>query len=707
MKAFVRYIVAAVLVLLCMPLSAQQRGHRVVCLESWEFSKDQFNWSRVTVPHSCNAIDGHSPAYYRGKAYYKTTLTFKKEDVNAPMFLLFEGAAQSAEVYVNSKHVATHRGGYTPFVVNLHGLVRAGDNEVRVMCDNHEDVNLIPVSSDFNKNNGLHNPVHLLQMNDVYASPTACGIYRMHVSTPEVSPEVAQTRLTTELVNDGTRATTVNVTYTLKNAEGEVCYRKTVKQKIPAASSLSVEDNFDLKNPHLWDGLDDPYLYDAIITISKGKKVLDEVSTKVGYRYYEMTSDKGFYLNGHSFPLRGVSEHQDLAERASAMMPSDYDRDYEIIKELGCNMLRLAHYPHSDYEFRKCDSLGIIVQTEIPWVNVCGINADQGYYDNIRQQMGEMITNLYNHPSIVFWGIWNELNSWGNKPEFQGKFDAERVLKETNDIYHYAKRLDPYRKVGFSDDSRLHHAKWADSFEVDYVSENLYNGWYQRYGDPGHFTDEVKKLHGKKCASICNISEYGAGVNPFCHTTDTTLMLDRDDDTRHYEEYGNWIHESHLQQIAALPYLNFTTAWVLFDFAVAARQEGYVDSPDGVSFTDNPARKYTNDKGLVTRDRKVKKDVFYLYKAAWNHKETTVYITSRRMTHLPSGKPVKITVYSNAKSLTLYRNGEAVETMNSTGENTGVIWKFKPLEPNGDRDTFMVVSDNGTTDQVTWNYINR
>lgn len=680
--------------------SAQNLGSDVTELKDWQFSKDGATWEKVTAPHSYNAIDGHSAAYYRGTATYKRTIDVSREDLQRPMFLLFEGAAQQATVNVNGRKVVHHMGGYTPFVVNLKSLVREGKNEVSVVCDNHEDVDLIPVSSDFNKNGGLHNPAFLLKMNPVYLSPEAFGLYRLHVSTPAVSREKASARVETQVINSSGKKQKLQIKAILRDKTGRTVAEQGQSLILPAGTERTVALQLNLDRPHLWDGLDDPYLYtvDAVVLNSKGKEQ-DKASTKVGFRFYEMTRNNGFFLNGRSYPLRGVAEHQDMDGKASALTHEDFDRDYKIIQDLGCNFLRLAHYPHNDYEFRLCDSLGLIVQTEIPWVNCLGKRATKRYFDVIHQQMTEMITNLYNHPSIVFWGMWNELDTWGNTEQLQGRIDTLRVRDESNRLYRYAKGLDPYRYVGLTDCSRF-RMKPYEQIQCDYYSENRYNGWYTQVGNMGQFTKDMTDIHNRM--GVVNVAEYGAGVDPWCHSASTDEKYLRKDDQRHFEEYGNMIHESHARQIKAMPFLNFTSLWILFDFPVANRQEGFYDSSDGVNFTANEARKYTNDKGLVTRDRQVKKDAFYLYRALWNKKSPTVYITSRRMTRRKKNEPFYVKVYSSSEDVTLYQNGEKVATQHVSGESSGVVYTFGPLQMKTNRDTFRAVVPDGTSDEVSW-----
>lgn len=680
--------------------SAQDLGGNVTELKDWQFSKDGVSWEQVKIPHSYNAIDGHSASYYRGKATYKRTIDVSRQDLERPMYLLFEGAAQQATVSVNGREAVHHMGGYTPFVIGLKSLVHEGKNDINVVCDNHEDVELIPVSSDFNKNGGLHNPAFLLKMNPVYLSPEAFGLYRLHVSTPEVSREKASARVETQVVNSSGKKQKLQVKAILRDKTGRTVAEQGQSLVLPTGTERTVALQLNLDRPHLWDGLDDPYLYtvDAVVLNSKGKKQ-DKASTKVGFRFYEMTRDNGFFLNGRSYPLRGVAEHQDMDGKASALTHEDFDRDYKIIQDLGCNFLRLAHYPHNDYEFRLCDSLGLIVQTEIPWVNCLGKRATKRYFDVIYQQMTEMIRNLYNHPSIVFWGMWNELDTWGNTDQLQGRIDTLRVRDESNRLYKYAKGLDPYRYVGLTDCSRF-RMKPYEQIRCDFYSENRYNGWYTQVGNMGQFTKDMTDIHNRM--GVVNVAEYGAGADPWCHSASTDEKYLRKDDQRHFEEYGSMIHESHARQIKAMPFLNFTSVWILFDFPVANRQEGFYDSSDGVNFTANDARKYTNDKGLVTRDRKTKKDSYFLYRALWNKKSPTVYITSRRMESRKKDEPFYIKVYSSSKDVTLYQNGEKVAIQHESGESSGVVYTFGPLKLKTAKDTFRAVVPDGTSDEVSW-----
>ena len=684
-------LLAALVVASCGPKKAAWTDRPVAgkALVEWSFSKDGESWEKVRIPHSYNAIDGHSKSYYRGTAHYKTTLSKAKE----PRYLLFEGAAQGAQVFLNGELLKEHSGGYTPFWVDLTGKLTKGQNELEVICDNTERLDRIPLTSDFNKNGGLHNPVWLLECPPVHLSPDAFGLYRLHVSPVEVSDEKALGKAETRICNASGAETSVEVVWTLSNAEGETVLSHSETVSVASGASADVTWDFSLENPHLWNGIPDPYLY--TVSVQAGK---DRAQTEVGFRYFAMDRVKGFQLNGKSYPLRGVSMHQDRVNKASALSKEDYDADYEIVRELGANFLRLAHYPHNDYAFRLCDRMGIIVQTEIPWVNNCGENAPQEYFDNIFQQMEEMVTSLYNHPSICFWGMWNELDSWGNiRGKLQGALDTRRVVEETAKLYDFTKKLDPYRYVGLTDDSMFQREGYTE-LKADYYSENRYHGWYYNYGQFWGLADDMEWI--QQNMGIANLSEYGVGINPNCHTWDPFDVVRDPSDSLHYEEYGNLAHEAFAQQIAQAPYLNFTSIWVMFDFAVAARQEGFLDCNNGYAFIYNDDRKFINDKGLVSRSRNVKKDVFYLYKSWWNKEEETVHIANTRLKYCPPLRDFTLTVYSNAPSLEVVNNGQVIRGAAYTGEPTGVIWKF-PVRMGNTTTTFRVQSPSGTYDELT------
>lgn len=662
---------------------------KIMPLEVWQFSKSaESGFSEVTIPHSCNAVDGQSASYYRGDAYYKCSVDLFGVEMKR-FYLLFKSASQQSTVSINGISVGSHKGGYTPFFVDITKVVSDGVNAILVKCNNKMDLTLAPVSSDFNKNNGLVDRVYLIASGLVHSDVGEYGVDRMHVTQSSVSSESATMKIQTKVCNESAGDQMLKAFLYLKEKDGTIAYSHQEDVLCLGNSSLNYAHDFSIQNPHLWNGKSDPYLYTAELIICAGSVVLDRMITKVGLRFYEMTAT-GFMLNGQPYPLRGISYHQDKTGKAGAVTEEDINTDFEIIKELGCNFLRIAHYPHNTCTFDKCDELGIIVQTEIPWVNECGVNATSAYLDNLKWQMREMITNHYNHASIVFWGMSNELgNTHAGNP--QGSLDKAKVVEYSNLLYALGKSLDSTRYTGFvTDKSAGATSFYGGKINCDWLGRNYYAGWYNSQDTPS-YVSSIMSGEKNNFPYYVSLSEYGAGCNPDCHSeTPETTTNKGSGGARHDEEWANYVHEVHLQKIyGSMTYLQFTSGWVLFDFAVAARKEGYSNTSDGVTITTDTNKYYLNDKGLVSRDRAVKKDIFYLYKAKWNL-EPMVYITSRRFTVRPSGG-VTIKVYSNTSSLELYQNGALIETLNNSGEASGVVWTFTTVRIVNATDTFKVI----------------
>lgn len=662
-------------------------------LKRWDFRKaGEAAWTEVTLPHSCNAADGQSKRYYRGLTCYRTVVRPSARE----QFLYLMGAAQRSVVSVNGKQIAEHRGGYTPYCVRLTPHLSAGDNTLTVECDNTLDRNMAPVSSDFNKNNGLHNKVWLVETGDVFCDFEAMGYDALHVTPLRVSQRSADVVVNTVVRNAADQSRRVTVVFRLKDSQGRQVAVKKQKLSVEPNSSAIAQWTKTLRNPHLWNGLADPYLYTAEVQLWQGRDMIETNRAKFGIRSYALDSLRGFILNGKPYALRGFSMHQDWQGSASAVTDAQTNRDFEIVKELGCTVVRLAHYPHNRRILDKCDSLGLVVQTEIPWVNECGNDTtlyDQRAYTlNLHQQLREMITNHYNHPSIVFWGLWNELgNIDGSRPQGP-KLDKAAVLRTTASLYSLAHRLDSTRSVGFADASfGLYTPELKLGTHFDYYAFNTYNGWYSNTKSPEGakgFSKMLDRLY--KRAPYVAITEYGSGANPFCHSDNPALTTRPSvGGARHDEEWGNIVHERHLQALCSTDRLQFSTGWILFDFAVGARREGYIVNTGGLGERTDSTYMFLNDKGLVSRDRKVRKDAFYLYKACWNKQVPTVYITSRRYTDR-SSDTVCIKAYSNLRDLTLYRNGRQLEQLHTTGEPTGVIWTFSPVTFENETDEFVV-----------------
>lgn len=668
-------------------------------LDRWEFRKaGESGWSEVVLPHSCNAADGQSAHYYRGLTCYRTAIRRSGKE----QFLYLMGTAQRSVVAVNGKKISEHRGGYTPYCVRLTPYLADGYNELAVECDNTLDRNMAPVSSDFNKNNGLHNKVWLVETGDVFCDFGAMGYDAFHVTPLNVSARKADVIVNTVVRNTAVKGRRVTVVFRIKDGEGRTVAVRKKKLGVAPQSATDAEWRMTVDRPHLWNGLDDPYLYATEVQLWQGRDMIESNETKFGIRSYSLDSLRGFMLNGKPYALRGFSMHQDWQGSASAVTDAQTDCDFGIIKELGCNVVRLAHYPHNRRVFDKCDSLGLVVQTEIPWVNECGNDTSlynlKAYTENLHLQLREMIVNHYNHPCVVFWGLWNELgNIDGSRPQ-GAKLDKDAVLRTTASLYALAHSLDSTRSVGFADASfglRTPELRYGEHF--DYFAFNTYNGWYSNTKSPEGavgFSKVLERLYAR--APYVAITEYGSGANPHCHSGNPAITTRPSvGGARHDEEWGNIVHERHLQTLCGADRLQFSTGWILFDFAVGARREGYVvNSSDGLDTRTDSAYMFLNDKGIVSRDRKVRKDAFYLYKSCWNKREPTVYITSRRYSDRLEDT-VCVKVYSNLRDLTLYHNGRLAEQLHGSGEPSGVIWTFRPVAFENESDEFVVTGTDG------------
>lgn len=717
----------------CWGLLACAQGNGWTELREWLFRRHTDSvWTQVRLPHSCNAEDGRSKSYYRGLAHYKTTFynnsgqssgkslhSNKKHAATAHTLLYFMGAAQKCEVRVNGHVAMRHGGGYTPFVVDATPFVREGENLVEVDCDNTLDANLAPVSSDFNKNNGLHNPAYLIQTGDVFPNLELTGYDGMHITPSNISPQRADIGVSTVVSNRSDRQAKVSIRIAVKDKEDRTVAKDKATILLPPNSDTPIRRLLTLHHPHLWQGRRNPYLYSVNMTMKEGSTLLSDYTAPTGIRTIAMDSLRGFMLNGRSYPLRGMSLHQDWAHSASAVTRAQTNRDFQIIEDLGATVVRLAHYPHNPYILHKCDSLGLIVQTEIPWVNECGTDTSlyspKAYSDNLHLQLSEMIHSHYNHPSIAFWGLWNELGNidWRHP---QGKhLDKQAVLNTTASLYALAHSLDSTRFVGFADAAfGMATPELKRSTHFDYFAFNAYNGWYQNCKSPEgaqQFKNTLRRLHHR--SPYAAITEYGAGANPFCHSLHPGLTTRPSvGGARHDEEWANIVHERHLQILSQTPWLQFSTGWILFDFAVADRKEGWITdsllraTPAGEKPTMPPHAAWLNDKGLVSRDRLTFKDSYFLYRAAWNKLSPTIYITSRRFQYRPAdtlsskgnnnnpasdslslrnndnnlaSDSLSIKVYSNLRHLCLYQDGRLVQTLEQSGEPSGVIWQFAPI----------------------------
>ena len=558
----------------------------------------------ISLPHTWNAIDGQDGGndYHRGTCWYVRELT-AEELAGEAVFLEINGAAMTADVYFNGKQLAHHEGGYSTFRVEL-TLERAEKNTLAIAVNNADNDTVYPQKADFTFYGGLYREVRLI-------SVPAEHFELLRDGTPGIK--------VTPIVDLAKHSASVSVE-TWQNA-GQVTISVNGESKNVSSEAGYAQAEFLIENVHLWDGLDDPYLYTATATLPSG----DEISARFGCREYHCDPEKGFFLNGRSYPLRGVSRHQDLKGKGNALSYEDHQADMAIIRELGANTLRLAHYQQAQEFYDLCDENGIVVWAEIPYITMHMKNGRE----NTLSQMRELITQSYNHPSIVVWGLSNEITAASAVNE--DLLENHRLL---NDLCH---RMDKTRLTTMADVFMLE----TDSPILDIPdvnSYNLYFGWY--LGELDQNDEFFDEFHAKYPNRIIGFSEYGADANPAFHA-------EHPEKGDYTEDYQALYHEHILRMIEERPYLWATHVWNLFDFAADGRDEG--------------GKHGENQKGLVTFDRSLRKDAFYLYKAAWNKQEPFVHLCGKRYQNRAVNE-TEIKVYSNQPRVTLYVDGAKIET---------------------------------------------
>ena len=574
--------------------------------QGWSFIYHDGTVQNVNIPHTWNAKDGQDGGndYWRGTCTYEKEFSIPPRGENERVYLEFRGVNASARVVLNETEVATHDGGYSTFRCDITDYLKQ-DNKLIVEADNSKNDRVYPQKADFTFYGGIYRDVKLIVLNrrhfdmDYHGGP---GI----AVTPKVDGKNALINVRTWPNCQG------EVTIAIKDSEGNV-----------VSAGSGIDANIEIKNVHLWDGIDDPYLYTCEATLTVDGEAVDVVSTRFGVRSFHVDPQKGFFLNGRSYPLRGVCRHQDWKGIGNALHKEHHDTDMAIIREIGANTLRLAHYQHDQYFYDLCDETGLIVWAEIPYISEHMPNGRE----NTISQMTELIVQNYNHPSICVWGLSNEITI--STKDKKDMMDNHRVL---NDMVH---EMDPSRLTTLACYSVCGPFNPVAHKVSDLVSWNLYLGWYV----PGMFLNEwwvdfFHKVYPDRCLGY---AEYGCECMPHLHTS-KPRRLDQS------EEYQCKYHEHMLRFFDKRPFMWATHLWNTFDFAADARNQG---GEPGM-----------NHKGLVTFDRQTKKDAFYLYKAWWS-KEPFVYIAGRRYVDRPE-KVTTIKVYSNQPSVTLFVDGKQV-----------------------------------------------
>lgn len=590
----------------------------------WAFSKEAIEvpsvmpekWYWVTLPHTWNDIDGQDGGndLYRGTAYYAKEL----EKIDLPKadqyYLEFKGANSSATVYVNGKKLAHHDGGYSTWRVNITDVLE-DKNLFVVEVDNAQNDRVYPQNADFTFYGGLYRDVNIIAVNNSHFDLEYYGGTGIKV-TPEVIGSDAKVAVEVFVTNAKENQ---SLTYVVKDAQGNIIAKK-------ETATSETEVTFEIENVHLWHGKKDPYLYTAEVSLKEDTEILDTVSTRFGCRTFKIDPELGFLLNGEEYPLRGVSRHQDRWGIGNALLPEHHEEDMDMICELGATTIRLAHYQHDQYFYDLCDERGMIIWAEIPYISTHMPNGRE----NTISQMKELIIQNYNHPSIVVWGLSNEITMSGESTE-----DLRENHIILNDLVH---EMDKTRLTTIACVSMC---SMDDPYVQipDVVSYNHYFGWYG--GDTSMNGSWFDEFHAKYPNIPIGCSEYGCEALNW-HTSNP----EQGDYT---EEYQAYYHEELIKQFFSRKYLWATHVWNMFDFGADSRNEGGENGQ--------------NHKGLVTFDRKYKKDAFYAYKA-WLSDEPFVHICGKRYVDRVE-ETTKVTVYSNQPEVELFANGVSLGKQSS------------------------------------------
>ena len=625
---------------------------------------DDAAWSTVALPHTYNVPDGETGGSpYRGAAWYRRSLDVAPGGATR-RFLEFDAATLAADVWVNGRHAGRHEGGYARFRFDITALLRPGPNVVAVRVDNGKLPHVAPLAGDFTVFGGLIRPVRLIETPQAHIELLDHGGPGVRVDIEQLSAERARLQLQVQLRNDGDQPAERQLRLTLRDAAGRSVAQQSQSLRLPPGAPLTATATLDVRQPHLWQGIPDPYLYRLSAELMDARSVADTVQLPVGLRQFGVDPQRGFLLNGKPYPLHGVNYfHAGRPGRGVAVGPAEIDEDLRLLMDLGLTGLRLVHYQHPAYTYERADQLGLVVWTEIP------LNASMAetaaFRDNIQAQLRELIRQNRHHASVAVWGVGNEVYR-----------SDEPIRALLADLHALAKQEDPSRLTTYAhccapDDHPM-------ALQTDLASYNRYWGWYDgEFKDIGPWAD---KLHARMPDKPIGLGEFGAGAS----------VVQQEDPPRRPEPGGRWhpeqyqalFHETYAAEVARRPFLWGSFIWLGFDHAAANRHEG-----------DTTGR---NDKGLVSYDRRHLKDAYHLMRAWWS-RQPVLHLTSKRLVQRPAGL-VDIKAYSNARQATLEVNGKGMGTVAVVDR----IARWPGVRLEAGRAVLKVTDDRGSADGVEW-----
>ncbi|MFV0378081.1 MAG: glycoside hydrolase family 2 TIM barrel-domain containing protein [Mangrovibacterium sp.] len=676
-KLLVSYLLAVLIMLSGVSAIGQRAGREQFNLNKGWTIYPAYNVNRdvekqkVDLPHTWNTADVfNGPNYYRGTMVYQRKLEIDSDFSGKRLFLYFEGANSVATVLVNGKLAGEHFGGYTAFCYEITDLVEAGKNaDLSVWVSNAYRTDVIPLSGDFNCYGGLHRSVHLLVTNKNCISPldyASSGVYIRPVTVSYSKADfVVNTKLSLNRPQQNLKLSTK-----VFDAGNKLVAENEIPLPLGGVSELSQE--FRIEKPVLWNGKQNPYCYRVEVELYDGNELVDGVKESTGFRYFSVDAEQGFLLNGQYLDLYGFGIHEDVEGKGSAYTPDNYIQDMALVKESGATALRLTHYPHGKTIYDLSDREGIVLWTEIPFVGPGGYTgpgyvASEALHRNTKNMLIEMIRQNFNHPSVFFWGLLNEL-----------KFDFDDPLPFVTELNNLAKKEDPSRLTT--------SASFGEQMEFVSITDaggwNQYFGWYG--GTPeqmGTFMDKMKAQAGGK--PLC-VTEFGAGASISQHQW--PALKPDPSGPFHPEEWQLAYHEGNWRELSTRKYVWAKFVWNFADFGSAIRNEG--------------DRQGINDKGLITYNHQTRKDAFYFYKANWNP-EPMLHLVAKRFVSR-SNSLTDIKAFTNASEAELWLNGKKIGVQLPDRINT-VVWKDIRLFPGENRVEIRAKAGKQTLyDSCTW-----
>lgn len=581
----------------------------------------------ITLPHCFNDIDGQSgEGMFKGQCCYQRKINISDEDTSKYIFLEIGAAALIAKVYINGHLAGSSKCGFSMFRVFLNPYVNVGENLISIMVDNSAEDDVYPLMADFSFYGGIYRDVKLIITESLHFSLMDNSRDGIYVTQKNIGENNFELRINGTIINELPEAKDGIIQFRLLDKDNKIAFNKTID------ISVLKEEKFELieriNKPYLWQGIENPYLYRLEVELISENRIYDARSIEIGFRTVEITPDKGIFLNGKSIKLNGVSRHQDFAGVGNALTKEHMDLDMSIIKEIGANSIRLSHYQHNDYFYTLCDREGLLVWAEIPFISIPTTTDKEN--KNAKDQLERLIKQAYNHSSIYCWGIQNEITI---------AIENEKIYEMVQELASIARKLDSSRFIAQANIHTVANESPLNKI-TDFVGYNLYYGWY--YKELQDLERRLDEFHKIRPDIPIMVTEYGVDTNPRLHSYNPTVK-------DYTEEYQLLFHHNALRTFNERSFVLGGYVWAMFDFGSAIRNEG--------------GEKGKNQKGLVTIDRKIKKDAFYLYKAYWS-KEHFIKLAGSRFVNRHE-ELNDIVVLSNLSDTKLYVNNKFVGEINS------------------------------------------